>query len=110
MMKVASFSYGTLFLLLDKEFPRVSPVYRERSEMYANVVRGKLSIAEVGRLESDNEALKKRALEQEWALLQMFEGDVDARRFEVLGELGPRLGLMIAAHAKIRSTSAQAQR
>lgn len=106
MMKVASFSYGTLSLLLEKQFPDVSFVYRERTEMYADVVRGKISIAELRRLEPDNEVLKRRALERELATLRKIEADPNARRLQVLTELGPRLGLIIAAHAIIRSTSA----
>jgi hypothetical protein len=75
-------------------------------QMYANVVRGKLSIAELGRLETDNDDLKKRTLEREIATLKKSETGPDARRISVLSELGPRLGLIISAHAKARSISA----
>jgi hypothetical protein len=104
LMKVASFSYGTLTLLLEHPFPDISAVYRDRTELYSDVVRGKLQASEVEARERENETVKQRVLDQQLSALQKVERPPTESRTKTLIDLGNRLGLMIATYGKIGAT------
>jgi hypothetical protein len=104
LMKVASFSYGTLTLLLEHPFPDISAVYRDRTELYSDVVRGKLQASEVEARERENETVKQRVLDQQLSALQKVERPPTESRTKTLIDLGNRLGLMIATMAKSGAT------
>jgi hypothetical protein len=100
-MKIGSFCYGTLTLISEKSFPGVASAYRERTELYADVVRGKIKITDIAPLERQIEIRKVDAFDRELKLLQTREASLPDARIKSLSELGTRLGQKISAHAKM---------
>jgi hypothetical protein len=104
LMMVASFSYSRLTLLLEPLFPEVSAVYRDRTELYADMVRGKLRGSEAETREHENETKKQRVLDQQMSALKKIEPLPTESRLKTLKDLGNRLGLTIAVQGKISSS------
>ena len=98
-LKVASYSYGMLTLLIEEQYPEVAHVYRERAEMFSDVIRGKLPLEAIVALERANETKKMAVFEKEFMNLK-----TTSARGKSLFELGARLGDKISAHAKILSS------
>jgi hypothetical protein len=98
-MKVASFCYGTLTLLLESHFPAVAEVYRARTELYSDVVRGTRTLSDVEPLERENETQKTTLLDREFKSLQASHPKPSLARTKYLKELGPQLGQTISYYA-----------
>jgi hypothetical protein len=98
-MKILAYCYGTLALVWEPHFPALADIYRERTELYSDVVRGKLTLAAVAPLEQANEE-KKAALAAREIKALPNKPNPSPTRMKYLTELGPKLGLTIAAHAK----------
>ncbi len=103
-MKVVAYCYGTLTLVWEPHFPALAEIYRARTELYSDVVRGKLSLAALAPLEQENET-KKTALADRAIKALPDKPNVSAARMKYLNELGPKLGLTIASHAKINAST-----
>lgn len=105
MLKVASVSYFGLSLISEKPFPRLAALYKQRSETYSDVVKGKMKFAEMGAWERENERQKAVYLNTEMDRLKRSETALDEGRMRTLIEAGTRFGKDLTAAAKIVSTS-----
>jgi hypothetical protein len=107
VMKVTTFSYGALTLTYEREFPDLGAIYNDRTELYADLIRGKLKPRELEQLERKNELNKAAALNRHFQALKETEKEPNETKAHELIAMGGELALMIVAHAKVSSTSPQ---
>jgi hypothetical protein len=104
VLKVISFSYAALGHIYARHFSELTDVFRERSELYADFVRGKLRLKELEPLEKENEKRKADELSRAFSKLSTKEREPTEARAQFLLKAGDELGLMIATHGAISTT------